>query len=157
MLRNFSLGEFTQSDTAKSKGIANTLPAGMEATALNTLEMMQRIRDHLSALKGRDVPITITSGFRSPALNRAVGGVASSDHVAACAVDFKAPQFGTPIEVARALAPYVNELGIGQLINEHPEKGSAGWVHVSTRKQTLSANRIITITAKGTTSGVNQA
>jgi hypothetical protein len=155
VIRNFSLGEFTQSDTAKAKGISNTLPASLEATALNTLEMMQRIRDHLSAIKGRDVPITITSGYRSPALNRAVGGVPSSDHVAGCAVDFRAPAFGSAMEVAAELAKYVDELKIGQLINEHPEQGAKAWVHVSTRKQVLSVNRIITIKNTGTTPGVH--
>lgn len=156
MPRNFSLGEFTQSDTAVAKGISNQLPSMLEATAMNTLEMMQRIRDHLSAIAGRDVAITITSGYRSPALNRAVGGAANSDHVAACAVDFKAPSFGSPTKIATELAKYVDELKIGQLINEHPERGSASWVHVSTRRQVLTVNRVITIKNTGTTPGVHE-
>jgi hypothetical protein len=157
MIRNFSLNEFTSSSTAREREISNSLPDVLESAALGTLEMMQRIRDHLSAVKGRDVPVTITSGYRSPALNRAVGGVPTSDHVAACAVDFRAPAFGTPIQVARELAKYVDELKIGQLINEHPEKGASGWIHVSTRRQVLTANQVITITNHGTTSGVNVA
>jgi uncharacterized protein YcbK (DUF882 family) len=157
MLRNFSLSEFVTSTTAKSMGIDNSLPDQLEDTALNTLEMMQWIRDHLSAIKGRDVPITITSGWRSARLNKAVGGAANSDHAVACAVDFRAPAFGTPYEIAKELSRYVDELKIGQLINEYPEKGAAGWVHVSTRRQVKSANRVITITAGGTTSGVHEA
>ena len=157
MTRNFSLDEFVASSTAVAKGISNNLPSILEANALRALDMMQKIRDHLSAIKGRDIPVTITSGYRSPALNRAVGGVPSSDHVLACAVDFRAPDFGSPLQIATELSGYVQELGIGQLINEHPEQGNQGWVHVSCKPQTLSANRIITITAKGTTSGVHAA
>jgi len=157
VIRNFSLNEFTASSVAKTNKIANVLPDDLEDAAMNTLQMMQWIRDHLSAIKGKDCPITITSGYRSPALNRAVGGAVTSDHVAACAVDFRCPAFGTPIQIARELSRYVDELRIGQLINEHPEDGANGWVHVSTRRQPKAANRVITTTSAGTTSGVHEA
>lgn len=65
------------------------------------------------------------------------------------AVDFKAPGFGTPYDIAKALAPKVGELGIGQLIHEF-----GSWVHVSTRRPSNEVNRIITISSRGTEVGI---
>jgi hypothetical protein len=65
-------------------------------------------------------------------LNAAIRGAKNSDHMQAMATDWIAPAFGTSLEIAQALAPYVNELGIGQLINEFP--GAKGWVHTSIKK-----------------------
>lgn len=146
---HFTEEEFTASDTATRRGIDNRLPGGLRPTAIATCDMMERIRTHLSRLAGRDIPITVTSGYRSLALNRAIGSSDSSDHPRAMAVDFKAPAFGTPYDVAAALAPAVSELGIGQLIHEF-----GTWVHVSTRRATKDVNRIITISARGTQAGI---
>jgi len=157
MLRNFSIKEFTDSVKAKELRIDNSLPEGLEDIAESTLQMMQGIRDHLSAVKDDEVPITITSGYRCPKLNKAIGGGLVSDHLKAMAVDFRAPAFGTPIEVARELSKHVDALGIGQLINEYPERGSDGWVHVSTRKPVKAFNRVITITQAGPIVGVHKA
>lgn len=157
MIRNFSLDEYILSDTAKRLGIVNQLPDALENAAMDTLQMLQYIRDHLSAMKGHDVPMTITSGYRCAKLNAAVGGEPTSDHVAARACDFRAPGFGSPLQIAKELAKYVDELHIGQLINEHPERGDLGWIHVSTRRPVKSINRVITITDHGTYPGVQSA
>lgn len=154
MIRNFSLDEFAASATAAERRINNAVPEELEPQAWSTLQMMQAIRDHLSAVAGRDVPISITSGFRSPALNAAVKGSPTSDHVRAQAVDFKAPRFGTSTQIARELSRHVDSLGIGQLILEHPERGSGSWIHVSIRKPAKQLNRVITITDSGTFVGV---
>lgn len=143
---HFTLQEFVRSDKARAKGIDNSLPPQMLTEAQNTAAMMERIRAHLGG-----VPILVTSGYRCPQLNRAVGGAAGSDHVQAMAVDFKAPAYGTPFEIARELARYVDELEIGQLIHECP---GGVWVHVSTRQPERSINRVITITAAGTVGGI---
>lgn len=153
MTKHFTLAEFTRSDTAARKNIDNSLPPELEPAAQATLEMMERIREHLSVRAGRDVPIRISSGYRCPSLNLAVGSSSTSDHPRACAVDFTAPSFGTPIEVCRALAPAVSVLGIGQLINEFPS-ASGGWAHVSTRLPEKAINRIITVSHAGTVAGI---
>lgn len=157
MIRNFTLGEMSKSDTASMFGIDNSIPSNLEDTVLNTLQMMQYIRDHLSAVKGKDCPITITSGYRSARLNKVVGGAKTSDHLAGCAVDFRCPAFGSPLVIARELAKYLDELHIGQLINEHPERDGMGWIHVSTRRPVKPFNRVITISDKGTFPGVQDA
>lgn len=152
MTPHFTLDEFTASATARDAGIDNSLPAELLAEAQKTLAMLERIRTYLSQALGRPVPLVLSSGYRCLALNAAIGSRGTSDHVQARAADFRAPAFGSPTLVCRALAPQVVALGIGQLINEYP--GGGGWVHVSTRVPAVPANRVITITGRGTALGV---
>ena len=146
---HFTLSEFIESDTAKRRGINSDLPLTLTANAKNTCEMMERIRAHLSSISGKPIPVLITSGYRSPSLNRAIGSSDTSDHTQARAVDFKAPMFGSAHAVALALAPVVSVLGIGQLIYEYNS-----WVHVSTRLPDKVINRIITINKRGVHAGI---
>ena len=76
--KNFTLAEFTDSDTAMRRGIDNTLPADLLPIARTTTAMLERIRTALG-----DKPIIITSGYRCPELNAAIGSARSSDHVKA--------------------------------------------------------------------------
>jgi len=148
MTPHFSLAEFTASDTAARLGIDNSLPDELREAAHRTLEMMERIRFHL------DAPITITSGYRCEALNKAVGSKPGSDHTLAFACDFKAPKAGTPYEIAKDLASVIGIVGIGQIILEYASLNGSGWVHVSTRIPDKVINRIITIDKTGTRAGI---
>ena len=141
---NFSLEEFTASETAERRRLDNSLPPELLMTAQNTAEMMEKIRAVLG-----DNPIIITSGYRSPEVNRAIGSGDSSDHIKAMAVDFKCPAYGTPKAVALHLADKIDSLGIGQLIAEYSQ-----WIHVSTRKPSKEINRVITINQAGTHVGI---
>lgn len=149
MTPNFSLAEFVRSDTAARRGMDNSLPNDLRPSAMATLEMMERIRAHLSDIAGKSVPIQITSGYRAPAVNLAVGSSSTSDHPKACAVDWIAPTFGDPYAICSALAPHVSQLGIGQLIQEF-----GSWTHVSTRLPDKLINRVITIDRTGTRAGI---
>ena len=147
---HFTLEEFTASDTAARLGIDNDLPAELYPAAKATAEMLEAIRAHLSsACAPRSIPVVITSGYRCPALNTAIGSKPTSDHVQARAADIKAPMFGSPYELACALTPFVSALGIGQLIYEFDS-----WVHVSTRVPDKIINRVITINKRGTFPGI---
>ena len=146
LTKHFTLAELTASSKARSLGLDNTPPPELVPRLVRTAEMLERIRATLG------VPVIVTSGYRSPAVNRAVGGVATSDHSQGHAADFVAPGFGTPEQIARSLAPLVDLLGIGQLIYEHI--GGKAWVHVSTRTPEKPVNRVITITAKGAALGI---
>lgn len=72
---NFTLDEFTRSDTASRLGIINE-PGDKELAALRVLvsRTIQPLRDKLG------VPIHVNSGYRCPELNKAVGGVPTSQH-----------------------------------------------------------------------------
>lgn len=145
---HFSLAELTASSTARRLGIDNTPPPELMPRLVLTAEMLERIRTTLG------VPITVTSGYRGRQVNQAVGGVTSSDHTQGHAADIVAPRYGTPYQIAKALAPLVSVLGIGQLILEGV-KGKQ-WVHVSTRVPDKPANRVITITDQGAQLGVQE-
>jgi hypothetical protein len=143
---HFTLAELTRSNKAQALGIDNTAPPEIVPRLVLLAEMLERIRSTLGA------PVIVTSGYRCPVLNAAVGGRTSSDHTGGHAADIVAPAFGEPTEVARLLAPRVDVLGIGQLILE----GVAGkqWVHVSTHTPERQINRVITITDAGTVPGI---
>lgn len=145
---HFTLAELTASNKAQALGINNTPAEDLLPRLIRLAEMLERIRSTLN------VPIIITSGYRGQALNRAVGGVTSSDHTQGHAADIVAPGYGTPYQVAKALAPMVSVLGIGQIILEGV-KGKQ-WVHVSTRAPDKVANRVITITDAGAQLGIQE-
>lgn len=86
---------------------------------LNTAKRMEAVR----ALLG--VPLTVTSWYRNTVLNAAVGGAKSSDHLHGNAVDFIAPQYGTPLDICRSIIRVKELIGFKQLILEHT------WVHIS--------------------------
>ena len=152
---NFTLAEFTRSMTAARLGIDNTPTDHQIITAIRvTAEMMERIRAFLSSRAGKDVPIRITSGYRCLRLNTALRSSTTSDHVRGMAADWEAPAFGSPYKCCAALAPHVDELGIGQLINEFPDRD--GWVHTGVPIPKNPINRIITIRADGTHVGIIQ-
>ncbi|STQ89297.1 YcbK family protein [Iodobacter fluviatilis] len=127
---HFSLREFTASATADRLNIDNSLPATLQDNATHTCEQLEKIR----AILGNN-PLIITSGWRTPALNKVVGGSASSDHATARAVDIRCPKFGTARTIARTLA--ASDIEFDQLILESPTLPSA-WVHIGFRK---GANR----------------
>lgn len=145
---HFTMAELTASNKARALGLGNTPPPELVPRLVRTAEMLERIRSTL------DVPVIVTSGYRSQAVNRAVGGVTSSDHTQGHAADIVAPRYGTPTQIARTLAPLVSVLGIGQLILEGV-KGKQ-WVHVSTRVPNKTSNRVITITDQGAQLGIQE-
>lgn len=146
---HFSLEEFTESDQAARLGIDNTLPVELLTSAMMSAQMMEKIRAKLSAIKGVDVPIISSSGYRCDDLNTAVGSSPMSDHPRAHAWDWKAPSFGSPLEICKALEPFIGELGIGQLIHEFGR-----WVHTSDHPVVNPINRVITIDRFGTRAGL---
>lgn len=134
---HLDLAEFTGSDTAARLGIDNTLPKELLGNAYATAAMLERLRAHLK------VPILVSSGYRCLALNTALGSSPGSDHVQALALDFRAPAFGTPLQICRVLQAHLTELGIGQMIFEHT------WVHVTTRAPVNPINRVLTLSGAG--------
>jgi zinc D-Ala-D-Ala carboxypeptidase len=96
----------------------NVAPPAVLPNLADSARHMEGVRD---VLGGK--PIHVNSGYRSPALNRAVGGVADSAHLTGHAVDFICPAFGPPIAICRALV--LAGVRFDQLIEE------GTWVHIS--------------------------
>lgn len=111
---HFSLEELT---VTRHVGIDNTPTRAILDNLTSILcPNAEKIRAFLA------VPMVVLSGYRSPALNAAVGGSASSDHMNGLAIDFIAPQYGDPKFVATHLRD--SGLKFDQLIWEYT------WVHV---------------------------
>lgn len=106
--------------TSSHKEIDNFPPQSIVSTGLYIAECMEAVRAILDSK-----PISISSWYRSPKLNAAVGGSKNSQHMKGEAVDFICPQFGTPYDVARKLSMHKDKLLIDQLIYE------GTWVHIS--------------------------
>jgi zinc D-Ala-D-Ala carboxypeptidase len=117
---HFALEEFTASQTAARQGLNNQPDEPALANLKRTAELMEKVRVVLG-----NRPVLISSGYRSPQVNAAVGGSSSSAHMSGLAVDFTCPGFGTPRDICRALSPRMGELEIDQLILEHD-----GWCHL---------------------------
>lgn len=145
---HFTLAELTASNKAKALGIDNTPPEELIPRLIRTAEMLERIRELLGA------PVMVTSGYRCSALNKAVGSASTSDHPQGHAADFVCPGYGSAYQVAKALAPQVSVLGIGQLILEGVQ--GKQWIHVSTRVPEKASNRVITITDAGAELGIQE-
>ncbi len=140
LTKHFTLEELTISEEAALRGLDNTPDAAALANLKRLAETMEHVRHLLD-----NAPIHVTSGYRAPAVNQAVGGAQASAHLSGAAVDFIAPAFGTPLEICRWLEPHVAALAIDQLIHEF-----GTWVHLGLAVPRLQT---FTIDAKGSRSG----
>jgi hypothetical protein len=137
---HLSLKEVTKSVTASRLGIDNTPTsehlANLKAVAENIFEPL---RTHFN------VPIGVTSGYRSEALNKAVGGSKTSHHCHGMALDIDADMYGGVTN--KELFNYIKDnLEFTQLIWEYGSDNEPDWVHVgydpnNLKKQVLKAIR----------------
>lgn len=104
--------------TVTVTGLANNPNATQLAHLTKTAQSMEAVRKLLGQ------PISINSGFRSAAVNRAVGGSPTSAHALGYAVDFVCPAFGDPLAICKAIA--ASGIKFDQLILEKNR-----WVHIS--------------------------
>ena len=136
--KNFTLKELTRSNTALRLGIDNEpSKEGIYKLTLLATEVLQPLRDCLGALR-------ITSGYRSPELNKAIGGSTKSQHCKYEAVDLQYFKRGKMdnIKIYQAL----KELGLpfDQVILEfgdatqYIDPNNPAWIHLS---YTISDNR----------------
>ena len=126
---HFSLAELVASQVATRKGIDNAPTPAIVTNLTRLAALLEQVR----ALVG--APIAISSGYRSPALNKAVGGAANSAHVLGLAADISTAKL-TP--KALALLIRQSDIAFDQLIYE------GTWVHIALsvgalRRQVLTA------------------
>lgn len=139
MTPNFTLAELTVTTT----GLVNTPNADQLANIERLAATLERVR---KVLGGK--PLLVTSAFRSPAVNRAVGGAPTSSHVHGLAADFTCPRYGSPLQVCMA----IEESGIefDQLIHEYGR-----WVHLGIGPR--ERGEVLTIDKRGTRPGLWEA
>ncbi len=135
-MKYFSIKELTKSDTAARLGIDNTPSV---AVVENLTALVDNVLDPLRELYGK--PIHVSSGYRCPRLNKAVGGVASSQHLTGQAADLCQGSR----EENRRLFIYLEEYcTFDQLLWEN----GGAWVHVSYRKDGNNRHQVKRITKK---------
>jgi hypothetical protein len=138
--KNLTLAEVTRSESAKRKGISNEpTPEHIENFKKLAEKVFQPIREHFG------VPIHISSGYRSKALNTAIGGSLSSQHCRGEAIDIDMD--GSSITNKQVFDYIKDNLVFDQMIWEFGTDKNPDWVHVSyestgkQRKQILKAVR----------------
>ena len=138
---HFSLGELTKS---------NSHPEIYNIPSHEAIANMKRLCGWLEVLreraaspgptaspgpsKGRGVPIIINSGYRSPQLNRKIGGAPNSNHLTGCAVDIRVSGMEQLIRYAAILLDYADESkqDFDELLIEKNRYGAI-WLHFAVR------------------------
>ena len=123
--QHFRLGEFTKSEHPEVYNIPSHV----------AIENMKRICGWLEVLRDRyGSPIIINSGYRSPQLNKKVGGVSTSNHVTGCAVDIRCSGAEQAIDYAYILKAYSKEIqqDFDELLIEKNKYGCY-WIHFAVR------------------------
>lgn len=144
---HFTLEEFTRSFTAQRLGIDNTLhpeePAHLPIIAnLQRLctTLLEPLRAYANRPRQPPTPLIISSGYRSPALNEAVGGQPRSQHLTGCAADLHLPSLAEGLLWFQWLR---QQPEFDELIWERTTRSSPPWIHVALRPE---ANRRKVIT-----------
>jgi hypothetical protein len=138
--KNLSLAEMIRSESAKRNGISN-MPTEEHLTNMKKLaiNVFQPIREHFN------VPIHISSGYRSLELNKAIKGSKTSQHCTGEAIDIDMD--GTKVTNKQVFDYIKNNIVFDQMIWEFGTDSNPDWVHVSyessgkQRKQILKATK----------------
>jgi hypothetical protein len=122
---HFHITEFVNSNEARRRGINNTpSKEAVDNLILVCENILEPVRAQFKS------PVRISSGYRSPQLNRAIGGSANSQHCWGMACDFEIPDLDN-CDLAQWVA---DNLTFDQLIlefHDHVEGPNSGWVHAS--------------------------
>ena len=118
-IKYFKLSEFINSATANRLGIDN-IPS------FEVVDNLNRLADYLDGIRAKfGKPILISSGYRCPMLNKAVGGVVNSQHLKGLAADLVCSDMEKLLSIIRETK------GFDQLITEHNKGSKTYWIHVS--------------------------
>ena len=138
---HFTLGEMTRSNSHPE--VYNIPSHEAIANLTNLTKWLEVLRERAASpgptaspdpSKGRGVPIIINSGYRSPQLNKKIGGVANSNHLTGCAVDIRTSGMEQAICYAAILINYAKESqhDFDELLIEKNRYGAV-WVHFAVR------------------------
>ena len=123
--KNFVLSEITHSNTAKRLGISN------EPTEEHMDKLKVLVRDLIQPIRDSIGPIRISSGYRNPSLNRAIGGSSSSQHCKGEALDIQFWEMGQMNN--KVIYDWILDSGIefDQMIDEF----NYSWIHISLKEE----------------------
>ena len=143
-MKYFDFHEFERSDTAARMKIDNRLPEIVEA---HVVELVDCLLDPLR--EAWDSPIVVTSGYRCPALNKAVGGSETSAHTAGWAADLVPEDRERTEEFVKWAIDRITaaRLAFDQLIDER--SGGSRWLHVGIRNLKGEQRRQVKIYESG--------
>jgi len=146
-MKYFTLSELTKSATARRLGIDNTADASIRA---NLTALVENVLDPLRVRWG--MPIIVTSGYRSTALNKAVGGAVNSQHTKGMAADIRTVS-DSRADNMRLLRCLLNSgIVFDQVICEYPDaQGRPDWIHVSFNIAGNRKNRLTAVRKNGRT------
>ena len=125
----------TLAELCKTKTGIENVPNEAQVENLKRLcRWLERLRKRWNDLYGDgDDPIIINSGFRSSAVNKAVGGVPTSNHLTGCAVDIRCIGMEQALRYAAILLDISDQSGedFDELLIE--QKGRVIWIHFAVR------------------------
>ena len=123
---NFTLGEFTKSGSHPE--VYNIPSHEAIANLTNLSKWLEVLRERAGT------PIRINSGYRSPQLNKRIGGVPTSNHLTGCAVDIRVSGMEQLIRYAAILLDYADESkqDFDELLIEKNRYGAI-WLHFAVR------------------------
>ena len=122
LTKHFTLEEFTRSSTAKARGIDNTVPEKLIPALRNLCErVLEPLREQVRE------PVIISSGYRCPALNKAVGGSDTSQHMKGEACDI----YVEDVEKLRKWFAILMDGDFDQLIFERVLKSDSCLIYVN--------------------------
>lgn len=136
-MANFTIAEMVQSNTADRLKISNNPPANVRVHLTETITLLECIRaeweEYCERYSLGTPAIQISSGYRSPELNKAVGGVKNSAHVEGYAADLQ-PVNGKQDEFEKFFATEFSHMGYAfdQIIIEKSK--TSRWVHVGYKR-----------------------
>jgi hypothetical protein len=130
--QHFTLGELTKSKHPEVYNIpSHEAIANLKRVCIWLEELRKRYNEKYGV---GEEPIHINSGYRSPQLNKKVGGVAGSNHLTGCAVDIRVLGAEQLIRYANILLDYADESGqdFDELLIEKNRYGAI-WLHFAVR------------------------
>lgn len=141
---NFSLAELLEAGSARRLGLDEQFnpPAHIVGNLSNLVKhVLQPLRDHFGK------SITVTSGYRSPKVNKAVGGASNSDHLYGYAADIQLWIDGKNCNQQLFDAVLKLKLPFRQMIDEFGTEAEPAWIHISynpkdNKKQRLRARKV---------------
>ncbi len=137
---NFKLGEFTRSKYPEVYNIPSHEAIANLKRLCVWLEVLREASPGPSKKRGE--PIVINSGYRSPQLNRKVGGASNSNHLTGCAADIRTSGYEQAIVYAAILINYAKESQqeFDELLIERNRYGAV-WLHFAVRPNARSSTQ----------------